>query len=31
MANIKTAISLPEALFEEAFAVASEMKVSRFA
>ena len=29
MTNIKTAISLPEALFEEALAVASEMKVSR--
>lgn len=29
MANIKTAISLPEALFEEAVGVASEMKVSR--
>ncbi|AFY35765.1 hypothetical protein [Calothrix sp. PCC 7507] len=29
MANIKTAISLPEGLFEEAEAVANEMEVSR--
>ena len=29
MGNIKTAISLPESLFEEAEAIASEMKVSR--
>lgn len=29
MGNIKTAISLPESLFEEAEVVANEMKVSR--
>lgn len=29
MANVKTAISLPESLFEQAEAVAGEMKVSR--
>ena len=29
MTNVKTAISLPESLFEQAEAVAGEMKVSR--
>ncbi|HEY9875313.1 MAG TPA: hypothetical protein V6D12_17915 [Candidatus Obscuribacterales bacterium] len=31
MASIKTAISLPESLFEQAVAIASEMKISRSA
>lgn len=29
MANVKTAISLPESLFKEAEAIASELQVSR--
>lgn len=29
MANVKTAVSLPESLFEQAEALAGEMKVSR--
>ncbi|MFB2919248.1 MULTISPECIES: hypothetical protein [Aerosakkonema] len=29
MSNVKTAISLPESLFEEAEAIAEELKVSR--
>ncbi len=31
MASIKTAISLPESLFEQAEAIAREMKISRSA